>query len=635
VYCDSGGNSFYFNSQHVALGVGLHNVSFEIDIAWVRSHDDGSAFYIGEMYLYEYIPGEGDFRRGGGGNINQYFSRIYNHNDFDPPDAYVSRVVEFYPVDFNSDDLYDVYRVVFEVNVTVSNLDLYIYSRLEEQNTYNYITSTSIELYDLAFGLHNISIDFRGNEIYSSSFSQGLQLSSYELTRISDWTRVDEWYGANKLTTLYIYENFDPELIPLVYICHINVIENQFDQVEVNATIFRYGSESVDRVEVCFDSDCQDDLWYGMSRIYMGDNYEIWTYTYSPASIDTYFFNVSLYGNWGSKDSMIYQTGGPAFLEFYVNDTYGSVGAGYLFSANVTDSDGIGNVVLHLDGALYPMSLIVRDSDVELWQVSVQITQEGEVTAYATATDLIGASSNSREITLHIDAGHPEIRSFTMNTTLPITLGGAIHFEALVRDPDGIDEVILVTMGTEYAMDFVESSSLGEIWDLEVTFNQAGELTAYIIVKDIYGVCSQSNSLDIIVNEGSVIQDVDIHPGTKVKVDEEITFRIEIQKSDAIITSVTLEIEDDRGNEYLVPLEMIDETEDLEIYGGSYTPENAGTFECTIRVLNTKNQESIYKVTIEVRSEQDITGAPGFELVVALGILVLLPLTRKRWKIKK
>ncbi|MFX1506399.1 MAG: hypothetical protein ACFFDC_09815 [Promethearchaeota archaeon] len=629
VYCDSGGNSFHFNSGQMSLGIGLHNVSFQIEIAWVRSHQDGSAFYIGELYLYEYIPAEGDRQRGYL-STSRYFSRIYYHNDFDPPDAFVTRVVEFNPIDFNSDGLYDVYRVVYEVNVTVPSLDLHIHSVLEEQNTWNYITSTSIELYDLPFGMHNISIDFRGNEIYSSWFTQGLQLSSYELTRISDWTRVDEFYGPIPLTILYTYEDFNPEYFPLISIYHLNVIENQFDQVEINATILRYSSESVDSVELETEYG-----WYTMSRIFMGGNFEIWTYTYSPSSIDTYHFIVHAYGNWGSEDSMIYQTGGPAFIGFQVNTTRGSVGDGFLFSARVNDSDGIDNIILHLGDTDYPMSFISSEPDYELWQVSVTIDQAGTVTAYATATDGIGISSNSYEIALDIDAGEPEIRSFTMNTTLPITLGGVIHFEALVRDPDGISEVILVTMGTEYAMNFVVSSPLGELWDLEVTFYQAGELTAYIIVKDVYGVSSQSDSLDIIVNEGSVIQDVDISPGTEVKIDEEITFTIEIQKSDAIITSVTLEIEDDQGNDYLVPLEMIDETEDLEIYGGSYTPEHSGTFECTIRVLNTKNQESIYKVTIKVRSEQNITGAPGFELAVALGILVLLPLTRKRWKIKK
>ena len=101
------------------------------------------------------------------------------------------------------------------------------------------------------------------------------------------------------------------------------------------------------------------------------------------------------------------------------------------------------------------------------------------------------------------------------------------------------------------------------------------------------------------------------------------------------ITSVTLEIIDDRGNDNTIPLEMTGETETIEKYEGSYTPTRAGTYECTIRVLNTKNQQSKYRVTIEVRTERKITGAPGFELVVALGILVILPFTRKRWNIKK
>ncbi len=534
IYCASGGDSLYFNSDYMELSVGLHNYAFQIEPAWVRNHQDGSEFYIGSMYLYQYIPSEGDVQRGYI-DVTQYFSRIYYHNEFDPPDAWVTNVLEFYPVDFNSDGNYDVYRVVYEVNVTVASIDLHVYSVLTEQNTHNYITSTSIELYDLIFGMHNISIDFRGEEIHSSGFTSGLQLSRYELTRISDWKLIDQFTDVIPLTILYTYADFAPEYFPLIQVYHITVIEKQSDQLEVNATIFRFSSELVDQVQLE-----TEDGWYTMSRIYMGDNFEIWTLTYSPPTTDGYNITVHAYGSWGSY------------------------------------------------------------------------------------------------VTLNINEGIPEIRSFTMNTSLPITLGGTIYFETLVRDPDGLTDVTLVTMGTEYSMNFIsESSQMGEIWALDVTFTEAGEYTAYIIATDNKGFTSQSGNLDIIVNEGSVIEDVDINPGTKVNVDTEISFTIEIQKSDAIITSVTLEITDDRGNDYLVPLEIIDETDELEIYGGSYTPTSAGTYECTIRVLNTKNQESIYKVTIEVRSDQDITGAPGFELVVALGILVLLPLSKKHRKGKK
>ena len=534
VYCDSGGNSFNFHSDHMSLGVGLHNISFEIDIAWVRGHEDGSAFYIGEIYLYEYVSAEGKDYQRGFLNTEQYFSRIYHHHDFDPPDVFVARVVEFYPVDFDIDGYYDVYRVVYEVNVTVPSVDLYVYSVLEEYNTGNYITSASTNLYDLTFGLHNVSIDFRGDEIYSSGFTHGLQLSYYELSR-SDGKLLDANYTSTPLTFLYIYTDFNPGYFSSIEIYAIAAIEDQFGQVTVNVTIYRYSSELVDMVQV--------ETEYGrfdMSRIYIVGNYEVWTYTYSPSSIDTYQFVVYAYGNQGSEVSKEYPT-----------------------------------------------------------------------------------------------TGRPEIRSFTMNATLPITVGGVIHFEALVRHPDGIAEVTLHTLGSVFSMDYVESSGLGELWDLEVTFYQEGEYTAFIIVKDVNGVTSRSDSLDIIVNEGSVIENVDISPGTEVNIDEEITFTIEIQKSDAIITSVTLEIIDDRDNDYLIPLEMTRETSTLEIYEGSYTPTRAGTYECTIRVLNTKNQQSKYKVTIEVRTERDITGAPGFELVVALGILVILPLTRKKWNIKK
>ncbi|MFX1516200.1 MAG: hypothetical protein ACFFC6_07825 [Promethearchaeota archaeon] len=630
VYSDSGGVGYHFNSGYLSFEVGLHNVSFEIDIAWIRSHDDGSAFYIGEIYLYEYISAEGrDYQRGYL-TTDHYFSRIYYHNEFDPPDAFVSRIPEYYPVDFNKDGKYDVYRIVFEVNVTVPSFDLYIYSELNEQDTNIFITATYIDVYDLTVGLHNISIDFRGDEIYSSGFTNGLKLSHYHLKGIGESKTADEFHGTFLLTVMYTFVDFNPEYFPLIRVIDITVIENSFDQVEINATILRYSSEVVDMVTIT--TEYEED--YPIIRIFMGDNYEIWTYTYTPSTIDTYHFVVHAYGNWGSKDSMIYQTGGPAFIHligFQVNATYGFLGDVFLFSARVNDSDGISDVTLDIEGTEYPMSLINIEPEFELWEVTVQIDQAGYVTAFAKATDLMGITSYSYEITMNIDAGQPEIRSFTMNTTFPITVGGAIYFEALVRDPDGIQEVTLVTQGTEYSMDFIDTLGDSELWGVAVTFHQAGDLIAFIIVKDGDGITAQSEDLDIIVNEGSVIESVEIDPGTRVKVDEEIFFQVEIQKSDAIITSVTLEILDDRGNEDLVPLEMIRETTTLEVYEGSYTPTRSGTYECTIRVLNTKNQQSKYRVTIVVRGDQEITGVPGFELFVALGILIILPLARKRW----
>ncbi|MFX0122551.1 MAG: hypothetical protein ACFFAE_02880 [Candidatus Hodarchaeota archaeon] len=625
IYCGSGGNSFYFSSDHMFLSVGLHNYSLQLDSAWVRNHMDGSNFYIGYMYLYQ-VTTSGDHIKRWHTENDYYFSRTYYHSELDPPDAWITNVLDFNPVDFDEDGLYDVYQVVFEVNVTVPNIDLRFDVDLSEMDTNIHITSASLNLNDLSIGTHNFTIDFRGDRIHSSGFTNGLQLSHYVLKRIIDWQIIDESFTLYPLTILYSFTDFNSEYFPLIRIIDISVTENQFDQVKIDVAVLRYSSESVDQVKVNTEL---SDVYYDMSLIYMGIDYEIWTYTYSPPSIDAYFFIVNVTGNFGSEDSLIYQAGGPSFIVFQVNIDYGSIGDEFLFTAKVTDSDGIEDVILHLEGTVYPMNFIRNISDIEIWQVTVNVTQGGTLTAYATATDLIGIYSKSDEITLNIDANAPEIRNFSMNTTLPITLGGAIHFEALIRDSDGVVvEVILVTMGIEYSMNFVESSGLGELWDLEVTYKTAGEHTAYIIAKDSSGFTSQSKILDIIVNEGSVIEGVGINPGTTVKVETEISFSIEIQKSDAIITSVTLEITDDQGNDYLIPLEIIDETDSLEIYGGTYTPTRVGTYECTIRILNTKNQESIYKVTIRVEEEIQIS-SPGFEMVIALGILALLPLKRK------
>lgn len=627
VYCDSGGNSFYFYSDSMQLDVGLHNFTFQIEPYWIRNHIDGSSFYIAYMYLYQYIPSEGSIQRGYTDD-DQYFSGTYYHNDFDLPDAWIVGILDQYPIDFSGDGKYDVYRVIYIVNVTVPDLDLYIYTYLSEQDTYSWITSSSIYLYGLSYGLHNITIDFRGNDLYSSGFSKGIQISSYELTRISDWVIVDRLSGEIPLTNTYTSDDFSPDFFALVQIYSIATLVNEFGQVEVNVTIIRYSSETVDWVNLQTEYG-----WYDMSRVMEVLNFELWSFTYSPPSTDSYSFTVEVRGNWGSVDSVSLVFGGPTFDEFQVNSTYGMLGDTFVFSARVIDSDGIGDVVLNLDGTEYPMTFIENVSNVELWQVNVTISQEGTIGAFATATDQFGSSSDSDEITLNIDAGRPNIIFFTLNTSLPITVGGTIHFEALVRDPDGVASVTLTALGKDYSMTEIDVS--GEIWAVDVTFNDAGQYSAYIVATDENGVTAQSEDEDIIVNEGSVILDVDIYPGTQVDIDTEISFTIEIQKSDAIITSVTLEIIDNRGNEYLVPLEMTDETDTTEIYGGEYTPTSAGTYECTIRVLNTRNQESIYVETITVLSGEDVNITPGFNLLMVLGLLVVIGMSGRRHRKKQ
>ncbi|MFX0013123.1 MAG: hypothetical protein ACFFB2_04785 [Promethearchaeota archaeon] len=528
VYCESGGDSFYFSSDFLDLPVGLFNFTFQMDAGWIRGHADGSQYYISYMHLYQYIPSEGEILRDRV-EQSQYFSRLYYHHEFDIPDAWIIGILTNYPLDFDYDGYYDAYRIIFQVNVTVHNFDLHIYAVITEQETYNWIASSYIDLYDLTIGIHNISIDFRGDEIYDSGFTNGMQIDWYELYRISDWVMIDSSDREIPLTILYDYTDFNSKFYKLIRVYSINVQENEYEELVVNVTILREGTESILSVEIETEFG-----WYGMSRIYIGGNYEIWTFTYTPSSLETYTFTVYVEGDRGSDDSKTYQV------------------------------------------------------------------------------------------------GIPEIRVFTMNTSLPVTLGGAIHFETVVRDPDGIADVTLVTFETSYPMLFIKSSSMGEIWAVDVTFNVAGQSSAYILATDMIGGTAQSDSLIIIVNEGSEIDYVTIYPGTTIEANTEISFEIGIQKSDAIITSVTLEIIDDRGNDYLVPLEMTDETDELEIYGGQFTPERSGLYECTIRVLNTRNQESVYAVTITVRGNEDIEMITlGFEVLLGIGILVLFSIRRR------
>jgi len=544
VYTDDGGDNYYFGWGYNYLNIGTHTITFQIPYVWVRSHIDGTAFYIGYMYIEENIPDWGDETQAYD-ETDRYLSRVYNHNEFDLLEAWVVRIADDFAEDTNNDSLYDFWNVIFEVNITKDNIDLYLRAEMEEKETNNYITDAYKYVYGLSIGLHNISLQFSGIQLYNSGFTKGALITYYRLELTSDpWYELERSYDDFPLSGDYQWDDFSSTFIQ---ISDINPSDRSVFLRDDYPTIWLYIDTSEDEevswieVQITVDGDWYDSI--GLTRSYYDSTYEEW-----------YF-------------DLLLDQGNKWELAFHVYGTQDS----YIYE----------------------------------------------------------------KITYYI-LGGPSFYDFTTNISA-VMVGGTIKFTADVYDYDGIQNVTVFVENNIIEMAYEENSTYGEFWTTEYTFNTAGSFDVYATAYDTTDQFSESIQLTIFVNEGPEILDVDVDPGTTVKLDTEVTFTVKIRKSDAIITSVTLEVVDNDENSFLYTLNVHGETLTLTylLYSGSFTPESVGKHVCTIRVLTTKNQVSSYEVIIRVEGESNMNITPGFELFLTLVLLLGLPISKKLLKEKR
>jgi hypothetical protein len=457
----------------------------------------------------------------------------------------VVRIADDFAEDTNNDSLYDFWNVIFEVNITKDNIDLYLRAEMEEKETNNYITDAYKYVYGLSIGLHNISLQFSGIQLYNSGFTKGALITYYRLELTSDpWYELERSYDDFPLSGDYQWDDFSSTFIQISYI------------------------DPPDR------------------SVFLRDDYTtVWVY------LDT------------SENEEV------SWIEVYIT----------------------------VDGELYDSLGLTRsyyDSTYEEWYFELYLDHgnKWELAFHASGTQ---SSYVYEKITYYI-LGGPSIYDFTTNISAVI-IGGTIKFTADVYDFDGIQNVTLFAENNEVAMAYEGNSTFGEFWTAEYTFNEVGSFEVYAIAYDTTGQMSESNHLTIYVNEGPDIMDVVVTPGRKVKLDEEVTFTVKIRKSDAIITSVTLEVVDNNDKSFLYTLkhQSQSDTEIALIYSGSFTPESAGKHVCTIRALTTKNQVSSYEVIITVEGSSNMNITPGFEIFMVLVLLIALPISKKSLRNKK
>lgn len=648
IYSQSGG-SYYFSMDETILSPGLQNVTFEIDPSWFRTIESGSTLYIGYVYLYQKIEGE-SVEIGYNGDA-RYLAYNYAHEDFDLPDAWVTAILDDYGVDYNADGWYDFWAVLFEVNVTVEGIDLYFEATMYEQVSYSHLTWASEYLYGLSFGLHNITLYFSGESLYYSGFTKGTLIQYYRIVESTGWKTLDEVWPDFLLSGSYIWSDFNEEvnLLEIQQITPASGSSYDFEtELTITVAIQRYSSEEVNWVEMEAIVDYSSYNWWSLYWVSSNESWEVWTGTIVLTESGSWSLRIDVHGTDGSfdSDSISFEVGEPAYyieilVTLPIDDTSFDLYDEITFNTSIGKLDEeVANVRIdvYVNGNFYGergLSQVYWDSTVEVWAVDLgSLDEPGTWEVHIFAEGNRGTSDTV--IVTYYVLSAPNFMSFAVNSS-SVTIGGTISFEAVIYDADGIANVTLHIGGDTYSMTYVEDKPEGELWTVDVTFtdpSKIGKYYAYSKANDTTSESTISSSITIYVNEGSEITDVNISPGTNVEVDTEISFTIMIRKSDAMITSVSLDVKnDDTGEVFGVALEKTSETTDFEIYGGSYTPETSGTYICTITVMNSKNQVSSHEETITVTGGDDgVVITPGFELFIVSGLFVLLPLGKRRLK---
>ncbi|MHA2252897.1 MAG: hypothetical protein ACXAD7_21215 [Candidatus Kariarchaeaceae archaeon] len=539
----TGGNSFYFNWDFDSLGIGLQNLTFQISHNWVHSKDDGDSFFISYMYLYKENPGYDDVEQDYDGT-DRYFANTYYQDEFELPDAFVIDIIDDYGVDIDNDSLFDFYYVVFQINVTIPEFDMRLYTRIEEQVTEKYITDEYYYVYDLPIGIHNITVEYEGLAFYDSNFTQGAFISEYTLYNSYDWIALKEKYDFDwKLTNAMNWTQFTDT--PPNYIRITDISPSSHEIFERDESI----------------------------------HFSVWINKFGTAKIAEVYVEVTI-------DNAYYNT-------WYLTYEYG-------------DSQETWATSIHLDKG-------------GLWQFEV------------TAKDYDGNKDKATASCYVL--GGPIFFTFSANTS-SLMADEAVYFEVDVWDEDGIQNLTLHIEGKSggYPLSHIGNASIGELWSVTVTFETVGQYSVYVLGFDMNGTSSISNSLTIYVNEGPRIISVDVSPSTTVDIGTEVTFTVVVEKTNAIITSVTLEVQDEDDIYYLEALEESARTTYDITFIGTFTPKKSGRHVCTIIVLTTKNQQSNHEVILRVEGErEDLQIAPGFELIAVLGVLIVLPLARKKY----
>ncbi|MHA1971487.1 MAG: hypothetical protein ACTSW1_00760 [Candidatus Hodarchaeales archaeon] len=495
IRADDGGSDYYWDWGYANLVPGTYNITVEIDPFWVQSHTSGIAFYLDFIVVYQDFTDISNSYKISSYGDDIYLANIYYHEDFDLPDAFLVGIVDDYGVDYDTDGLYNSWIVILQINVTVDSLDLYLEADLEEIGTDAFITSTSINLYELTIGVHNVTLEFSGEDLYDSGFSNGAQIRYYRLVRSYDWTTVEESWEKYQLNNTYIWSDFNSQPASYVTIKSVTPATGSLfyinDYVYISVVVEHASSTTINTVTVSIDVDgvydhheylslysgsLSEDVWTGYIDIDHGSQWDLTITAYGSDSSDTYDIVT-----W-------YVIGAPVFYDFTVNTSSIKVGEAIHFVADVWDASGIDSVTLYAEGSSYEMSFNGNSTYGMAYIVDVTFEEAGEFAVYVNATNIYGLTTKSFVRTIYVNEDSesvPEILSVNVTPSTSIEAGQSITFTVVISKSDAVITSVSLydnLEDTNYALERISETEMNETWTVTYTPTKEGQHVCTITV---------------------------------------------------------------------------------------------------------------------------------------------------------
>jgi len=475
-----GMNDYYFSWGYTYIGIGTFNITFEIDRSWVRNQPDGTSFYIDYLRIYEeIIPESYTIYKN---YDDKYLSKVYYYYQFDLPDAWVLGIIDNFGVDYNDDTLFDTWAVVFQVNVTKTEVELYLEASLESQSSGYWLADSSVVVYSVTKGILNITLEFNGMDLYNSGFSGVVVISYYRLMENQNWQLLDENWDRIPLSNLYEWSDFTPTPPSYVRIVEISPVGNSIfltgETIDLYVTV-EFMDQWINSVQVNILIDGTASQPLSMNYYSSTGNQEIWRLTITFDEGQIWEITITAYGSESSDSQAIsyYLIGAPYFYDFTVNISSVTIGGTVHFEVEVWDLEGISTVLLYVSGNSYVMEFLGNGTYGEVYAVDVTFQSVGIFTAYVDAINIHGLSTKSFDRQIYVNEGS-EIISVTVTPSNSIELGDPITFTVVIRKSDAIVTSVDVEDKLEdsiYALERSFNNTETETWTVTYTPTKAGQ----------------------------------------------------------------------------------------------------------------------------------------------------------------
>ncbi|MHA2364476.1 MAG: hypothetical protein ACXAC7_10995 [Candidatus Hodarchaeales archaeon] len=238
----------------------------------------------------------------------------------------------------------------------------------------------------------------------------------------------------------------------------------------------------------------------------------------------------------------------------------------------------------------------------------------------------------------------PTIVSF--DVPLIANLGDPVEITAVVTDDFGIDDVVIVVQESVTDFEIFSLSVIGtnaygdDIYGITIAFNSTGTISVRLEVTDNIGqTISQTELINIqeLVYLAPEILDFAYTPSEEeIEIGTEITFNITLKQSDAIITSVSMLVNEQEAVAFIKIYE--NQTLSIEIWEAKYTPNEAGDYFFDVTVLNTANKDATVRIIINIPDDSGrftSTAAPGFDVLILLVLFAIVGIVKIPYRKKE